>query len=58
MPLPENLLTPISEESPAGGDLYYDNLFHEIKEARREDDDKLPEGQSHRRLREEQIIER
>jgi type VI secretion system protein ImpA len=45
MPLPENLLTPISEESPAGGDLYYDNLFHEIKEARREDDDKLPEGQ-------------
>lgn len=46
MPLPENLLSPISEENPAGVDLYYDNLFHEIKEARKEDDDQLPEGDS------------
>lgn len=44
MPLPENLLTPIAGEKPAGEDLYYDNLFVLIKEARREDEDVLPEG--------------
>jgi len=44
MPLREDLLTPIAGENPAGEDLYYDKVFDQIKEARREDDDYLPEG--------------
>ena len=44
MPLREDLLTPIAGENPAGEDLYYDKVFDQIKEARREDDELLPEG--------------
>jgi len=44
MPLREDLLTPIAGENPAGADLYYDKVFDQIKEARREDDESLPEG--------------
>jgi type VI secretion system protein ImpA len=44
MPLREDLLTPIAGENPAGGNLYYDTVFDQIKEARREDEDDLPEG--------------
>jgi type VI secretion system protein ImpA len=44
MPLREDLLAPIAGENPAGEDLYYDKVFDQIKEARREDDDDLPEG--------------
>ena len=44
MPLPESLLQPISGENPAGQNLYYDNVFAQIKEARREDEDDIPEG--------------
>lgn len=43
MPLREDLLDPIAENSPAGEDLHYDKVFDQIKEARREDED-LPEG--------------
>jgi type VI secretion system protein ImpA len=45
MPLREDLLAPIAGENPAGSDLYYDRVFDQIKEARREDDESLPEGQ-------------
>src|ERR1035441_9449936 len=44
MPLREDLLTPIAGENPAGANLYYDTVFDQIKEARREDEDDLPEG--------------
>jgi type VI secretion system protein ImpA len=44
MPLREDLLTPIEGENPSGADLYYDKVFDQIKEARREDEDDLPEG--------------
>jgi type VI secretion system protein ImpA len=44
MPLREDLLTPIAGENPSGLDLYYDRAFDQIKEARREDDESLPEG--------------
>ena len=44
MPLREDLLAPIAGENPSGGDLYYDKVFDQIKEARREDEDDLPEG--------------
>ena len=44
MPLREDLLTPIAGENPAGEDIYYDKVFDQIKEARREDEDGLPEG--------------
>ena len=44
MPLREDLLAPIAGENPAGADLYYDKVFDQIKEARREDDESLPEG--------------
>lgn len=43
MPLPSDLLNPISAEKPCGENLLYDKLFDEIKEARREDDD-VPSG--------------
>ena len=39
MPLREDLLTPIAGDNPAGADLYYDPVFEQIKEARREDND-------------------
>src|ERR1700679_1636139 len=44
MPLREDLLTPIAGDNPAGDNLYYDKVFDQIKEARREDADDLPEG--------------
>jgi type VI secretion system protein ImpA len=48
MPLRDDLLTPISEDSPGGVSLQYDPLFDRVKEARREDPDlppgELPEG--------------
>ena len=44
MSLREDLLAPIAGENPSGVDLYYDKVFNEIKEARREDDESLPEG--------------
>jgi type VI secretion system protein ImpA len=44
MPLREDLLTPIPGENPSGEDLYYDRVFDQIKEARREDDESIPEG--------------
>ena len=44
MPLREDLLTPIAGENPSGQDLYYDKVFAQIKEARKEDADDLPEG--------------
>ena len=44
MPLREDLLTPIAGENPSGENLYYDKVFDQIKEARREDADDLPEG--------------
>ncbi|MBZ5619978.1 MAG: type VI secretion system protein TssA [Acidobacteriia bacterium] len=39
MPLPNELLNPISPENPSGRNLKYDPLYDKIKEARREDDD-------------------
>jgi type VI secretion system protein ImpA len=44
MALREDLLTPIAGENPSGVDLYYDKVFDQIKEARREDEEDLPEG--------------
>jgi type VI secretion system protein ImpA len=44
MPLREDLLTPIAGENPSGEDLYYGMVFTQIKEARKEDEDDLPEG--------------
>ena len=44
MPLREDLLTPIAGENPAGEDLYYDKVFDQVKEARREEDDQGPVG--------------
>jgi len=44
MPLREDLLAPIAGDNPSGEDLYYDKVFDQIKEARREDEDDLPEG--------------
>lgn len=38
------LLTPISEENPAGQDLRYEGTYDQIREARREDDASLPQG--------------
>jgi type VI secretion system protein ImpA len=37
MPLREDLLEPIAGDNPSGEDLYYDRVFDQIKEARRED---------------------
>ena len=44
MPLREDLLAPIAGDNPAGQDLYYDKVFDQIKEARREEEDDLPAG--------------
>ena len=43
MPLPSDLLNPISPDKPCGDDLLYSPIFDKIKEARREDDD-APSG--------------
>jgi type VI secretion system protein ImpA len=43
MPLREDLLAPIAGANPSGEDLYYGPVFAQIKEARREDDESLPE---------------
>ena len=43
MPLPNDLLNPISADKPAGANLQYAPIFDKIKEARREDDD-VPQG--------------
>ncbi len=43
MPLRNDLLNPISADSPAGQNLKYDPLYDKIKEARRQDDD-IPTG--------------
>lgn len=40
----EELLEPISEESPAGEDLYYSPLKRELEELRREEDEGLSQG--------------
>jgi type VI secretion system protein ImpA len=45
MPLRDDLLTPIAGENPSGPNLYYDPVFEQIKEARREDVDDLPAGE-------------
>jgi type VI secretion system protein ImpA len=39
MPLREDLLTPIAGENPSGENLYYDKVFDQIKEARKEGED-------------------
>ncbi|HMD75778.1 MAG TPA: type VI secretion system protein TssA [Terracidiphilus sp.] len=44
MPLREDLLAPIAGENPSGADLYYDKVFGQIKEARREEEDQGPVG--------------
>ena len=44
MPLRDDLLTPISDATPAGPDLRYDKVFQQIQEAREEDDESLPAG--------------
>lgn len=40
----DQLLTPISAEYPAGETLRYGDVYHRIKEARRQDDASLPQG--------------
>jgi type VI secretion system protein ImpA len=44
MPLPSDLLNPISPDKPGGENLQYAPIFDKIKEARREDDD-VPQGE-------------
>ena len=43
MPLPSDLLNPISADKPGGENLQYAPIYDKIKEARREDDD-VPQG--------------
>ena len=43
MPLPSDLLNPISADKPSGENLQYAPIYDKIKEARREDDD-TPQG--------------
>jgi type VI secretion system protein ImpA len=43
MPLPENLLNPISGPNPSGTNLRYSDLYDQIQEARRYEDE-LPQG--------------
>ncbi len=38
------LLEPISADSPTGESLRYDDIYDKIREARRDEDDKLPQG--------------
>lgn len=44
MPLRDDLLNPISADSPSGENLYYAPVYDKIKEARREEDD-APQGE-------------
>src|SRR5258705_11304628 len=44
MPLPSDLLNPISPDKPGGENLQYAPIFDKIKEASREDDD-VPQGE-------------
>lgn len=44
MPLPDNLLNPIAGENPGGKNLRYDPVYDKIKEARREEDEGIPQG--------------
>lgn len=44
MPLREDLIELVSPEAPAGEDLYYSPVFEKIREARREEEDSIPEG--------------
>jgi len=45
------VLRPVSEDTPAGKDLRYDNTYDLIREARREDDASLPQGVWERELK-------
>lgn len=40
----ESLLQPISPEHPSGGNLRYEPVYTQLREARREDDSTLPQG--------------
>ncbi|MCP4113402.1 MAG: type VI secretion system protein TssA [Desulfobacteraceae bacterium] len=40
----KNLLTPVSEDNPAGESLRYEGAYDSIREARQEDDASLPQG--------------
>src|SRR6185436_3557993 len=40
----EELLAPISEDKPGGEDLAFDQVYEDIKEARRQDDPTLSQG--------------
>lgn len=40
----KELLTPISANAPAGANLYYEPIYDQIREARREDDQTLSQG--------------
>ncbi|MDR0407102.1 MAG: type VI secretion system protein TssA [Holosporales bacterium] len=40
----DKLITPLTEENPAGDFLYYDAVYDLIREARREEDPDLPQG--------------
>jgi type VI secretion system protein ImpA len=44
MPLPDNLLNPIAGNNPGGKNLRYDPVYDKIKEARREEDEGIPQG--------------
>ena len=44
MPLREDLLVPIAGDNPSGPDLKYDKIFDQLKEARIEDDESIPQG--------------
>ncbi len=44
MPLRDDLLNPIPGENPSGVSLRYERIYDQIKEARTEDDDRLPTG--------------
>ncbi|HZD05053.1 MAG TPA: type VI secretion system ImpA family N-terminal domain-containing protein, partial [Longimicrobiales bacterium] len=43
MPLPDDILEPISPDAPVGADLRYEAVYDEIREAREEELD-LPQG--------------
>lgn len=42
--VPQALLNPIADDNPCGQSLKYDQIFDDIQEARREDDETLPQG--------------